>query len=134
MRSDVGVSGMPAGARGLSSGSRGSVTAEMAVALPTLVLMVAAGIWLVSAVLAQARCVDAAREAARALARGDDLSVARQAARRTAPAGASVTISVSGRLVEVTVRGSVAPIGGLSRRLVPATVSARATTELEPGQ
>ena len=48
----------------------GMATAELAVVLPTLVLVIAVGLTMVSVVLAQVRCVDAAREAARAAARG----------------------------------------------------------------
>ncbi len=59
----------PAGLRPAGSADRGSVTAELAVALPALVLLLLAGLTAVQAVTVQLRCVDAAREAARAAAR-----------------------------------------------------------------
>ncbi|MEV4614990.1 TadE family type IV pilus minor pilin [Kitasatospora sp. NPDC049258] len=77
------------------------MTAETAVALPALVLV---GAMLVSGVLAaagQIRCVDAARIAARAAARGDPDAVAR--AEEAAPPGASVQVARDDRTVRVTV-------------------------------
>ena len=52
-------------------GDGGMATAELAVVLPVLVLLVAAGLTAISVLLAQLRCVDGAREAARAAARGE---------------------------------------------------------------
>ena len=78
-------------------------TAELAVVLPTLVLIIAAGLTMVSIVLAQVRCVDAAREAARAAARGELPEVVRSAAVRAAPAEASVEVGSVGEEVRVTV-------------------------------
>ncbi|MDP9241529.1 MAG: pilus assembly protein, partial [Actinomycetota bacterium] len=49
----------------------GSVTAELATALPVLVFLLAVALGAVGAVTAQLRCVDAAREGARAAARGE---------------------------------------------------------------
>ncbi|HJX42614.1 MAG TPA: TadE family type IV pilus minor pilin, partial [Geodermatophilus sp.] len=48
------------------------VTAETAVVLPVLLLVLAAVVAAVVVVGAQLRCVDAAREGARAAARGED--------------------------------------------------------------
>ncbi|MET0233922.1 MAG: TadE family type IV pilus minor pilin [Kibdelosporangium sp.] len=81
---------------------RGAVTVEAAIALGALVLamwLVVAGI---STVTAHLRCVDAAREAARLVARGD-ADLAEEAARRIAPADASLEISVDGERISVTV-------------------------------
>ena len=71
-------------------------TAEVAVALPALVLLVAAAMTAVSMVTAQLRCVDAAREAARAAARGEGATVVRSLAERSAPGG-SVPGAVPGQ-------------------------------------
>jgi len=49
---------------------RGSVTAEFALSIPVLVLLLLAGLTAVGAVVTKLQCVDAAREAARAEARG----------------------------------------------------------------
>jgi len=60
------------------------------------------------AVAADIRCVDAAREGARAAARGDPVPVVVAAARRAAPAGARVAVSSGGGLVRVSVSSAVA--------------------------
>jgi Flp pilus assembly protein TadG len=81
---------------------RGAVTVEAAIALGALVMalwFVVAGI---AAVTAHLRCVDAAREAARLVARGDP-GLADEAARRIAPDEASLQISVDGERISVTV-------------------------------
>jgi Flp pilus assembly protein TadG len=75
------------------------VTAETAVALPGIVILVTGLLALPLAVGAQARCNDAAREAARAVARGDDPAAA---ARAVDPAS-SVTVTRSDGLVTVVV-------------------------------
>lgn len=89
---------------GRQSGDRGSVTAETAVVLPALAVVLALSLWAVSAVTAQLRCVDSARVAARALARGESPTVATARAREAAPPRAVVTIHRSGELVSVEVR------------------------------
>jgi Flp pilus assembly protein TadG len=107
----------------------GMATAELAVVLPTLVLVIAAALTMVSVVLAQVRCVDAAREAARAAARGEPAGVIRSAAIRAAPAGAGVTVGGAGEEVLVTVSARAGRIGGL----LPAfQVSASAVALREP--
>ena len=50
---------------------RGAATAELAMVLPLLVAVAIGLVWLLSVGAAQVRAVDAARETARALARGD---------------------------------------------------------------
>ena len=63
------------------------MTAELALGLP-LVLAVTVGlVWLLAAASAQIRVVDAARESARAVARGDSESEARAVASQIAPDG-----------------------------------------------
>lgn len=103
------------------------MTAETAVALPALVLLVAMLVWGVVAAAAQIRCVDAARVGARAAARGDGNAVA--LARAAAPPGASVSVSTGGDTVRVTVEApSPAPgrLGGaLSVRLHAEAAAAR---------
>src|SRR6266567_850350 len=49
----------------------GMVTAELATALPVLVLLALVAVMIVGLAQARVRCADAAREAARAIARGD---------------------------------------------------------------
>jgi hypothetical protein len=103
------------------------VTAELAVALPAVVLLLLAALTAVSAVLTKLECVDAAREAARASARGDSGVTA---GGRAAPSGATVTVTGDGDLIRATVRAPVRPRGG---HLPGFTVSAEAVSQPEPG-
>ncbi len=50
---------------------RGAVTAEVAIALPVLLTLLFLGIWLIGVVTTNIRCIDAARDVARAVARGE---------------------------------------------------------------
>src|SRR3954447_16179955 len=92
---------------------RGAVTAETAVALPALVAVLALALWAVGAVNAQLRCVDAARLAARAVARGDDAAAATSRAEAAAPPGATVQVTRAGGLVTVEVRARRPLLGGV---------------------
>jgi len=88
------------------------VTAETAVVLPVLVAVSLAMVWLLTLGVAQMKVTDAARETARALARGEPADRAVQLAERAAP-GASVTIDEVDGMVVVTVRQDVSPPAGL---------------------
>jgi Flp pilus assembly protein TadG len=70
------------------------VTAELAACLPVLVLLLAVAVSAVTVANARVRVQDAAREAARAAARGDQ-AAARALAAQAAP-GVSVRITVDG--------------------------------------
>ncbi len=106
---------------------RGMVTVEAALALCSLVVVLALVLAAVSAVAAQLRCVDAAREAARLTARGEP-GRAEDLARRIAPSGAVVAVTIHGD--EVTARVSADPVAGL---LPGIEVGAEAVAVLEPG-
>jgi Flp pilus assembly protein TadG len=108
-------------------GERGSFTAELAAGLPALVLLLLAGLTAVGAVTTRAGCLDAAREAALAAARGEPGSAA---GARYAPTGADISVSVSGDRVTATVRAPVRALGG---RLPRISVSATAVAAVEPG-
>jgi Flp pilus assembly protein TadG len=108
-------------------GDRGMVTAELAACLPVLVLILAVALTAVSAVGARVRVQDAAREAARAAARGDP-AAARQLAAQAAP-GSAVTITSNATDVVAVVRGRVHPLGGW---LPPLVVTERAVAAVEP--
>jgi TadE-like protein len=84
-------------------GDRGSATVELAVCLPALMVFLATGLAALGAVRLQIECVDAAREAARAAARGEPV-VSRVD-------GAAITISTEGDLVRATVRMHLDPFG-----------------------
>lgn len=106
---------------------RGAVTVEAALALCSLVLVLALAVAGVSAVAAQLRCIDAAREAARLAARGEQ-SRGEELARRLAPRGAVVAVIVQGD--EVTARVSADPVATL---LPGVEISAEAASVLESG-
>ena len=105
---------------------RGAVTAELALGIPLLIAVSVVLVWMLSVGTAQVRVVDASREAARALARGDDPALAEAVARQIAPEGASVRITVEGDRVAVTTTVRVRPPGGLLGGLRGVTVSERA--------
>jgi TadE-like protein len=111
----------------LRAADRGSATAELAVGLPVVVLLLVAGLTAVNAVATQLRCVDAAREAALAASRGEP---GEAAGRRSAPDGAAVTVEVRGDVVHAQVRAPVRSLGGLIGGL---TVSGDAVAAVEPG-
>jgi Flp pilus assembly protein TadG len=118
---------VPVGRAGATvPGDRGTVTVEAALALCSLVVVLALVLAAVSAVAAQLRCVDAAREAARLTARGEQDRV-EELARRIAPHGAVVAVTVRGD--EVTARVSANPVAGL---LPGVEVGAEAAAVLEP--
>jgi Flp pilus assembly protein TadG len=95
---------------------RGSFTAELAAGLPALMLLLFAALTAVSAVTAKAQCVDAAREAALAVARGE-----------AAPPGVAVEIGDDA----VTARASE-PVRLLGAHLPVITVRATAVAAREP--
>ena len=72
------------------------VTAEMAVLAPFGMVFGLLLLWVVSLGFTQVLLVDAAREAARLVARGEPVAAASDVARRHAPPGATVTVSEQG--------------------------------------
>ena len=105
---------------------RGSFTAELAAGLPALVLLLLAGLTAVSAVTAKGQCVDAAREAALATARGEP---GQERATAVAPPGATVRIGVAGDAVTARVQTRVRLFGA---RLPVVTVAGSAVAAREP--
>jgi len=93
---------------------RGSVTAETALVLPAVIIMMGVVLAVGAVVGAQIRCVDAARAAARLAARGEDAARVRAAARDKAPAGGRVVVSIRDGLASVAVEAAVSlPVPGL---------------------
>ena len=105
---------------------RGMVSAELAVAVPALIAVVLALAWLVGLGATQGVVAQAAREGARAAARGETSTAVRTAVAQLAP-GARVTIRRSGRLVVVTAELTRTPPSRLLRPL-GRDVRASATT------
>lgn len=107
---------------------RGAVTVEAALCLCALVAVLALVIAGVGAVAGQLRCTDAAREAARLVARGDT-ALAEEAVRTAAPEGAKLTVTHSGETVTVLVTAEPAGLG-----LLPGVrLRAEAFAVSEPG-
>ena len=107
------------------------VTAEAALALPVLVLVLAGAVAAVSVLGAQLRCVDAAREGALAAARGEDGAAVRSLVEETAPEGAQLRLDgPEGDRVSVTVTARVTPLGAVPWSV---QVSASAVARPEPG-
>ncbi|MFD1151694.1 TadE family type IV pilus minor pilin [Saccharothrix hoggarensis] len=98
------------------------MTVEAAVAVCGLVAVLALGVGAVMAVVGQLRCTDAAREAARLVARGDDERV-QGVVEAIAPAGAHVVVRRDGDTAWIEV--------GASRLGV--ALRARAYAVVEPG-
>ncbi|MDQ2836294.1 MAG: pilus assembly protein [Actinomycetota bacterium] len=103
------------------------VTAETAMVLPVLVVLALAGVAAIGVAQARIRCADAAREAARSIARGDSGSSDRLA---RAAAGRPVSLSSGavGGDTAVTVRVSLRPLSWLP----PITVTETAVVATEP--
>ncbi|MCC9307545.1 pilus assembly protein [Kitasatospora sp. RB6PN24] len=104
----------------------GYVTAETAVLLPALIALMLLLVWGVLVAAAQLRCIDAARVAARAAARGD--ADPADQARKVAPPGAAVEVVESSDTVRVLVE---APCPGIGRLAAPLKVSAVAVAASE---
>lgn len=109
----------------------GSVTAEAAVVLPVLLVVLAMAVWVLAAVSTQLRCTDAAGVAARAAARGDSAAAVVKAGRAVAPRGAGVDVQVGQETVQVQVHARVRPLGGALSALPGLEVSGRAVAARE---
>jgi hypothetical protein len=112
-------------------GERGAVTAELTMALPLLVAVTVGLVWLLSLGAAQIRVVDAARETARAVARGDDRTAAVALGQRVAPDGATFSITGSGDEVHVEAEAWADGPGGLFGFLPRVRLHAEAVTSSE---
>ena len=114
--------------RAATRSESGMVTAEMALALPALVAVVLALAWLLGLGVTQGVVAQAAREGARAAARGDSVIEIRDAARQVAPE-AAVSVRSSGRVIRVTATVSRTPpirfLGPLAREVRASATSWR---------
>ena len=95
--------------------------------MPAVILLLMTILSAISAVMIKLECVDAARQAARAEARGESGTAV---GARAAPTGAHVTVTDDGDTIRATVRAAVPPLGGLVPGL---KVSGTAVAEPEPG-
>lgn len=113
------------------SRERGAATAELAMVLPLLVAVTIGLVWLLSLGAAQVRAVDAARETARALARGDAQAEAVARGEEVGPAGTRVAVSREGDRVRATATATVRGPGGLFRFLPSVHLEATAVAAAE---
>ncbi|MDF2144704.1 TadE family type IV pilus minor pilin [Knoellia sp. p5-6-4] len=86
-------------------------TAELAVAMPSVLVVLGLGLAALSAGVDQVRCVDAARAVARLAARGEPPQRAVDAGRHLAPRGAGIRVTTRGGEVSVVVVAP--PVAGL---------------------
>jgi hypothetical protein len=112
----------------------GYVTAETAVVLPALAVLLGVALWAIAVAAAQVRCVDAARDAARAAARGEPDAVVVAAARLAGPPGCEVAVSRAGDRVTVVVRDRVGPGGGVLAAIPAPVAQATATAAAETAE
>jgi hypothetical protein len=94
-------------------GDEGTVTAETAVTIPSLVVVLVIFVWVLLVITAQLRVVDAARAGARAAARGESVEQSTAVAERAGPPGAEASVIHIGDEVRVAVWASVRPPGGI---------------------
>jgi len=111
------------------SPSRGSVTAETAAILPALMVVLAGALWAIQSVALQLECVDAARAAARAAARGESLDEVRALARSATRRQAQVNVSRNPDQTRVEVAVDVRPPWGSALLAIRVAASATAATE-----
>jgi Flp pilus assembly protein TadG len=106
------------------------VTAEMAMTIPTLVVVVAMAVAGVMAMTDELKCADAAATAARLAARGEPVDVVRATALKAAPAGATLQLLTDGTTVTATVTDQLTGPGVLDR-FGTVTVSQHSVAALE---
>lgn len=111
-------------ARARIAADTGAVTVEAAIALSSLTIVLVLAIGAVLAVAMHVQCLDAAREAARLMARGEGARAATVAV-RLAPHGARVTTHTEGDTVVVRVQASSVVLPALD-------ISGEAVAVLEP--
>lgn len=108
--------------------ARGAVTAEFAVALPAVLLLLALLLAGAAAGVTQLRLEEGARAGARALARGEDPAAVQGIVRTLAGTSATASVAADGEWLSVTVADRV---GGPLGATVPWTLTAKATTRTE---
>ena len=110
---------------------RGAVTAELAITLPVLLSLLLLGIWAIGLVVLNIQCIDAARDVARAVARGESPEEAKAIGQRAAP-GSAITIIRDGSDIRVTVTATPTRNPPLLSSIDPTRLNATATLQSEP--
>jgi len=111
---------------------RGSVTAETAVLLPALALLLVFLLSVARAATTQLNAQDAARLAARAAARGESSAEVERLAGQVAPGGSVVTVRRLDGLLRVEVTAQVRPLGASLAWLPTINVAGSAVAAVEP--
>ncbi|HEV7187487.1 MAG TPA: TadE family type IV pilus minor pilin [Blastococcus sp.] len=106
------------------------VTAETAVVLPVLLFVLAGAVAVITLLGAQLRCVDAAREGARAAARGEPDAAVSRLVGRLSPDGSVTRVAGGADEVRVTVTVRITPVAAVPFSV---TVSGTAVAVREPG-
>jgi hypothetical protein len=99
--------------------------------LPLLVAVTIGLVWLLGLGAAQVRAVDAAREAVRAVARGDAQAEAVARGEEVGPAGTRIAVTRDGDRVRATATATVRGPGGLFRFLPAVRLQATAVAATE---
>ncbi|MFJ6078747.1 TadE family type IV pilus minor pilin [Pseudarthrobacter sp. NPDC092419] len=113
------------------SPATGAVTAEFAVTLPAVLLLLAMLLSAAAAGITQVRLEEGARAGARALARGEDPAAVQDIVARLSGSTAAAVISADGGWLDVTVTDRV---GGPLGASIPWTLTARASTRSEASE
>ena len=100
-------------------------------AIPLLLAVTIGLVWLLTLATAQVRMVDATREAARALARGENADAALVRGRQVAPPGAALTVRTEDDRVRVSGAVEVDGVGGLLEVLPSVELTAEAISARE---
>ena len=100
-------------------------------AVPLLLAVTLGMVWLLTLGTAQVRMVDATREAARAVARGDATEAALDRGRQVAPPGAVLTVATVGDRVVVSGTVEIDGVGGLFGVLPSVELTAEAVSARE---
>ena len=99
--------------------------------LPVLVAVTLALVWVLSVGIAQVRVVDAARETARAAARGEASQDAVGRGLRVAPDGVRISLERDAGTVTAVAEGEVSGPGGVFGVLPSVTIRSTAVAALE---
>ncbi len=119
--------------RRLRRSDDGVVTAELAMALPLLLAVTVGLVWLLAVGAAQIQLIDATREVARAVARGEDRGASIALGQRIAPEGTRFAVEGQGDRVVVIGQASMRSPSGLLAILPAAPLRAESVAMLEPG-
>lgn len=104
-------------------------SAELALAMPVLVVVLALALAGIELGMQQVRCIDAARSAVRLMARGESPPRVLAAAALAAPSGAAVSTGKSGGNVSVTVSALPPPLLRMLGITAPMSATAVAVAE-----